>query len=175
MYVTDFVPTDEIETIATSFQRVLETGESVTVESAFETKAGERIPFEFTGAPLADANGEVRGLTGIGRNISARKKRQRQFEAVFNNTYQFTGLMAPDGTILEANKTALEFGGLDRDQLVGNKLWETYFFQISEQARAAAQEAVNQASTGEFFRDQLRVQGADRAAVIDFSVRPVTD
>jgi len=175
MHVTDFVPTDEIETIATSFQQVLEAGESVTVESAFETNGGERIPFEFTGAPLADADGELRGVTGIGRDISARRERQRRFEAVFDNTYQFTGLMAPDGTVLEANRAALEFGGLDRGQLVGNKLWEAYFFQIDDRARTAAREAVDRASAGEFFREQLRVQGAEREAVIDFSVRPVTD
>ncbi len=175
MYVTDFVPTDEIETIATSFQRILEHGESVTVESAFEAKGGERIPFEFTGAPLADADGELRGVTGIGRDISARRERQRRFEAVFENTYQFTGLMAPDGTILEANRAALEFGDLDRDQLVGNKLWEADFFQIDEHAREVARTAVDQASAGEFFREQLRVQGANREAIIDFSVRPVHD
>jgi signal transduction histidine kinase len=34
---------------------------------------------------------------------------------------------------------------------------------------------VETARTGEFFREQITVQGADREAVIDFSARPVTD
>ena len=175
MYVTDFVPTEEMETIANSFQEIIEDRRSVTVESAFERKDGERVPFEFTGAPLEDADGDLRGVTGIGRNVSDRKKRQRRFEAVFDNTYQFTGLMAPDGTLLEVNQAAVEFAGQDREELIGTKIWEAYWFQVDETAKQTAKQAVEAARTGEFFREQVAVQGADREAVIDFSARPVTD
>jgi PAS domain S-box-containing protein len=175
MYVTDFVPDSEVTPIATSFQAIIEDRRSVTVESAFETKAGESVPFEFTGAPLEDADGDLRGVTGIGRNIADRKKQQRRFEAVFNNTYQFTGLAAPDGTLLEVNRTAVEFADRDRDDIVGTKIWDAYWFQSSETARQTARRAVEAARGGDFFREQITVQGADRDAVIDFSVRPVTD
>jgi PAS domain S-box-containing protein len=175
MYVTDFVPAGEVEQIASSFQRIIQDRQSVTVESAFETKDGDRVPFEFTGAPLEDADGDLRGVTGIGRDISDRKERQRRFEAVFDNTYQFTGLMSPDGTLLEVNQAAIRFSGLDRDELVGEQIWDAYWFQTSETAREVARTAVEQAREGEFFREQLTVQGSDREAVIDFSVRPVTD
>jgi PAS domain S-box-containing protein len=175
MYVTDFVPAEEMETIANSFQEIIEDRRSVTVESAFERKDGERVPFEFTGAPLEDADGDLRGVTGVGRNVSDRKKRQRRFEAVFDNTYQFTGLMAPDGTLLEVNQAAVEFAGQDREELVGTKIWEAYWFQANETATRTAKHAVETAGRGEFFRDQITVQGADREAVIDFSARPVTD
>lgn len=175
MYVTDFVPADEIERIASSFQTIIEDRRSMTVESAFETKAGERVPFEFTGAPLEDADGDLRGVTGIGRNVSDRKEQQRRFEAVFNNTYQFTGLMSTDGTLLEVNQTASKFAGRDRDKIAGKKIWDTYWFQANETARETARRAVETARDGEFFREQITVQGADREAVIDFSVRTVTN
>jgi PAS domain S-box-containing protein len=175
MYVTDFVPPDEVDNIATSFQAIITDRRTVTVESAFETKEGERIPFEFTGAPLEDGAGNLRGITGVGRNIAERKKQQRRFEAVFNNTYQFTGLMSPDGTLLEVNQTAVEFAGRSREELVGTKIWDAYWFQADEKAQQIASQAVETAKEGEFFREQTTVQGADREAVIDFSVRPVTD
>ncbi len=175
MYVTDFVPAEEMETIANSFQAIIQDRRSVTVESAFERKDGERVPFEFTGAPLEDADGDLRGVTGVGRNITDRKKRQRRFEAVFDNTYQFTGLMAPDGTLLEVNQTAVEFAGQDREELIGTKLWEAYWFRANETAKQTAKQAIETAREGEFFREQITVQGADRKAVIDFSARPVTD
>jgi PAS domain S-box-containing protein len=175
MYVTDFVPPDEVDNIATSFQTIIADRRTVTVESAFETKEGERIPFEFTGAPLEDGAGDLRGITGVGRNIAERKKQQRRFEAVFNNTYQFTGLMSPDGTLLEVNQTAVEFAGRSREELVGTKIWDAYWFQADEKAQQIASQAVETAKEGEFFREQTTVQGADREAVIDFSVRPVTD
>ncbi|ERH10032.1 MAG: PAS sensor histidine kinase [halophilic archaeon J07HX64] len=175
MHVTDFVPADQVEPIAESFQAIVEERRSVTVESAFETTGGERIPFEFTGAPLEAADGSLRGVTGIGRNIAEQRRQQRRFEAVFDNTYQFTGLMSPDGTLLEVNQAAVEFSGRDRDELVGEKIWEAYWFQNSETVRQTVREAVETASSGEFFRDQIPVQGSNREAVIDFSVRPVTD
>lgn len=109
------------------------------------------------------------------RDITDQKERERRFEAIFNNTYQFTGLMDPDGTLLEANETALEFGGLGHEDVVGETLWDAYWFQIDETARQTAKEAVKQAREGNLFRDEVRVQGADREAIIDFSVRPVRD
>lgn len=175
MHVTDFVPDDEVEPIAESFQAIIENHRTVTVESAFETSDGQRVPFEFTGAPIENGEGELRGITGVGRNISDQRKQQRRFEAVFNNTYQFTGLMSPDGTLLEVNRTAIEFSGLNRGELVGQKIWDAYWFQTSETAQQIAKQSVETANAGEFFREQITVQGTDREAVIDFSVRPVTD
>lgn len=72
MYVTDFVPEDEIGKISDAFQTVIEDGKQVSVVSAFETKDGKRIPYEFTGAPLEAADGSFRGLTGVGRRLSKR-------------------------------------------------------------------------------------------------------
>lgn len=114
-------------------------------------------------------------FTGLFRDISDRKARQRRFEAVFDNTYQFTGLLEPDGTVLEVNRTALSFAGLERDEVVGKPVWDTYWFQFDEAARETALEAVERAGDGELFRGELRIQGADRTAIIDFSVRPITD
>ncbi|OLZ42458.1 histidine kinase [Natrinema saccharevitans] len=114
-------------------------------------------------------------FTGLFRDISDRKARQRRFEAVFNNTYQFTGLLEPDGTVLEVNRTALSFAGVERADVVGEPVWDTYWFQLADGARETALEAVERAGEGELFRDELRIRGADRTAVIDFSIRPITD
>jgi len=98
------------------------------------------------------------GVAFYFEEVTERQKQQRRFEAVFNNTYQFTGFLDPDGTLLEANDAVLSFGGLDRDE-----------------ARQVAKKAVEQARDGEVVRGELRVQGEDREAIIDFSVRPVTN
>lgn len=175
MHVTDFVPEDEVESILDSFQAVISDHETVTVESAFEATDGQRIPFEFTGGPIEDSDGDLRGVTGVGRNISDRKRQQRRYKAVFNNTYQFTGLMSTDGTLLEVNQTAADFANLPRDELTGEKIWEAYWFQATETAQQVARQSVETASDGEFFREQITVQGANGEVVIDFSVRPVTN
>ena len=97
------------------------------------------------------------------------------YKEIFNRTFQFTGVMRPDGTLIEANDTALEFGGLDHDDVLGKKMWETEWFQQSETTRKQAHKAVKRAAQGEFVRQDLTVSGADREATIDFSIRPVTD
>ncbi|MDZ7687391.1 MAG: PAS domain S-box protein [Halobacteriales archaeon] len=114
------------------------------------------------------------GLVCTVRDITDEKKRERRFEAIFNNTYTFVGLLETDGTLLEANQTALSFGGLERKDVVGERIWDTYWFQI-DGARETAREAVEHARDGELFRDEVRVQGSNREVVIDFTVRPVTD
>jgi len=115
------------------------------------------------------------GVAFYFQEVSERQQRQRRFEAIFNNTFQFTGLLEPDGKLIEANETALSFGGLDREAVVGKPMWETFWFQASEQARETARRAVERARNGELYRDEVRVQGDDREAVIDFSMRPVFD
>ena len=108
-------------------------------------------------------------------NAIEQEKQRRRYEAVFNQTYQFTGLLDPDGTVLEANNTVLEFGGLDRDEIVGQKMWELQLFQYSQATRERAQSAVERAADGDSVHHELHLQGADRVAIIDFSVRPVID
>ncbi|CAI48902.1 sensor box histidine kinase [Natronomonas pharaonis DSM 2160] len=169
-----FVPEDR-ERIAESIAKVFENDETITIEAPLVAADGERIPYEFTGARMTDESGETIGLVGVGRNITDRKRRQRRFEAVFNNTFQFTGLMEPDGTLIEANETALEFGGLKREDVVGTKLWNAYWFENTDGGPEIAREAVETAQNGELYRTEVRVQGAMGTEIIDFSVRPVTD
>jgi len=115
------------------------------------------------------------GLVCTVRDITDRKKRERRLEAVFDNTYTFVGLLETDGTVVEVNQTALSFGGLEREDVVGEPIWETYWLRSNREAQETAREAVETASAGEPFRDEIRVQGSEREAVIEFTVRPITD
>ncbi|WP_435333824.1 PAS domain S-box protein [Haloarchaeobius sp. TZWWS8] len=137
---------------------------------------GERIPCDLNMTVLpVGPHGEMRGTVGVLRDISARKERERRYEAIFNQTYQFTGLLDTDGTLREANQTALEFGGLDREDVVGKPMWETGWFAQDEQTRQTLMDMVDRAAGGEFVRCELEVHGPDRLAITDFSIKPVTD
>lgn len=162
---------------AAGFEKYLRTGEKHIDWDGIELPAlhedGHEVPVLVS---LREHTHEGQRLfTGLFRDISDRKARQRRFEAVFDNTYQFTGLLEPDGTVLEVNEAALSFAGLERDDVVGKPIWDTYWFQFGDGARETALEGVERAGEGELFRDELRVRGNDRTAVIDFSIRPITD
>ena len=96
------------------------------------------------------------------------------FRAIFDNTFQFIGLISPDGTVLEANQTALTVGGLQREDVVGCLFWETNWFKISRDTQEKLEQSVIRAAKGEFIRYEVDVWGANqRVITIDFSLRPV--
>jgi PAS domain S-box-containing protein len=152
----------------------LSNGETVDLEVRVNADEGYGRWVWVKGHPVY-RDGELYAVSGFSRNINERKQRQRRFEAIFNHTYQFTGLLSPDGTLLEANDTALAFGGITRDDVIGEKLWDAYWFRISESTREKTRSAVERAADGEFVRDELVLQGADGIVIIDFLPRPVTD
>ena len=120
-------------------------------------------------------DGRIEKIVGATRNITERKARERRYDAIFNQTYQFTGLVDPDGTLLEANDSALEFGGFDREDVIGKPLWESGWWQIGVDARETLKDAIESAADGEFVRYDEEVQGTDGTVIIDFSLRPIPD
>ncbi|WP_196511437.1 PAS domain S-box protein [Nostoc sp. NZL] len=100
----------------------------------------------------------------------------RRFRAIFNNTFQFTGLLTPDGTLLEANQTALSFGGLKLGDVINRPFWEAHWWTISPQTQEKLRQAIAHAAQGKFIRYEVDVLGANnRVATIDFSLRPLLD
>jgi len=101
---------------------------------------------------------------------------ERRFRAIFDESYQFIFLLEPDGTLSETNASALKFGGLRLDEVVGRKFWETAWWRGSDEARAALQSAVARAAAGEFVHYESELQGEnDTTVFIDFSLKPVID
>ncbi len=98
------------------------------------------------------------------------------FRGIFNSMFQFIGLMQPDGTLLEANQTALDFGGITAEDVVGRPFWECHWWTISPATQAQLRVAITQAARGEFVRYEVDVLGAQgRVITIDFSIKPIVD
>ncbi|MEM1254922.1 MAG: EAL domain-containing protein [Cyanobacteria bacterium P01_H01_bin.21] len=101
---------------------------------------------------------------------------EARFQAIFNQTFQFIGLLKPDGTLLEANQTLLDFGGLYREEVIGLLLWQTPWWSVLIEAQIRLQASVNRAAHGDFVRYEVDVVGADEQTItIDFSLRPIVD
>ncbi|WP_375515635.1 PAS domain-containing protein [uncultured Nostoc sp.] len=104
----------------------------------------------------------------------ALQESDRRFRAIFNNTFQFTGLLTLDGILLEANQTALSFGGLKLEDVINRPFWEAHWWTISPQIQEQLKQAIARAAQGEFVRYEVDVLGANnRVATIDFSLRPL--
>jgi PAS domain S-box-containing protein len=101
---------------------------------------------------------------------------ERKFRAIFNQTFQFTGMLSVDGIVLETNQTALLFGGLQLADVVGKPFWDCYWWTISRQTQIQLQSAIKEAAEGQFIRYEVDLLGAGkRIATIDFSIKPIFD
>jgi PAS domain S-box-containing protein len=150
--------------------RNFQTGENIPVDySIFTVKHPE------TSQPL--------GLATVTRDIRDRKRaeemlrdRERLFRGIFDQSFQFVGLLDPEGIVLEANQTALAAAGLQLEDIKGTPFWETQWWQISSETQQEVRNAIARAASGEVIRYEVDVLVAGGAvATVDFSLKPIKD
>jgi PAS domain S-box-containing protein len=167
--------------ISKCVQQAIQSGCSWDEELQLITGKKQTIWVRAIGQPVFDEVGEVIGLRGVFQDINERKgaeqafrESENRFRTLFNSTFQFTGLLSPDGTLLEANEPALLFAGIKSADVVGKKVWETHWFQSSQFTMEKVRESVGCAARGECIRFDIEVQGQDKhRSIIDFSIKPI--
>ncbi len=83
-------------------------------------------------------------------------------------------MMTPEGILIDANRTALEFVGIRLEDVVNRPFWETPWWQGNEARVLRLQEAIGSAATGKFVRYKAELQGAGNTTLLaDFSIKPV--
>ncbi len=166
------VPEEEADRARTLDRRVLEEG-LLQTEVQRTTADGVR-DFQLQVACRHSQDGPPE-IFAVYTDITERKRRERRLSAIFNQTYQFTGLLEPDGTVIEINDTALQFGDLEREEVIGKPLWDTHWAQTGPESKRTLQDAIRRAAEGEFVRYERPVQGSEETRMADFSIRPVTN
>ncbi len=100
---------------------------------------------------------------------------ERRFRAVFNQTFQFSGLLSPDGIVLEANQSAVDFAGGDVQAVKSKPFWDTSWWSYSKDVQNQLKAAIERAAGGEMIRFESAVEGPDGRSTVDFSVKPVKE
>jgi PAS domain S-box-containing protein len=101
-------------------------------------------------------------------------ERQRRADALFNAPSSFIGVLEPDGTLIEANETALRLIGAEPGDVLGEPFWETAWWAYDAASRRALRDAVERAADGEtveFDATHLTPDGEELTAAV--TVRPV--
>jgi PAS domain S-box-containing protein len=99
---------------------------------------------------------------------------RQQFQTIFNQTFQFIGLLRPDGSLLEANQTALDFVETSLADVVNQPFWETPWWSHDSEQQQRLQAAIAQAAAGEFVRGEFTHRSSrDTIETFDFSIKPV--
>lgn len=108
------------------------------------------------------------------RTADAMKASERRFRAIFNSTFQFIGLLSPDGILLEANQAALDFAGLKEKDVIGQPFWETKWWAYTPEIQEHLKASIQEAARGKLVRYEVEHVGASgKIAFVDFSLKPV--
>jgi PAS domain S-box-containing protein len=109
------------------------------------------------------------------QTAAALRLSEQRFQSIFYQTFQFIGLLSPDGIMVEVNQTALDFAGLTAADVLNRSFWEIPWWPSSA-AQQQLQQAIERAAAGEFVRYEVEVlDAAGQLVPIDFSLNPVRD
>jgi PAS domain S-box-containing protein len=163
---------------------------STGLQAFARTSGGERRYVSWECTPRLSPDGAAPESVWTGHDITALKRAQddlrlseaalrrsdERFRAIFHHTFQFIGLLSPDGTLLEINASALRFAGLEHSQVVGRPFWDARWWTLTPRTQDRLREAIAEASQGRFVRYEAEVLGAgEQVATIDFSLNPVVE
>jgi PAS domain S-box-containing protein len=99
-----------------------------------------------------------------------------KFEALFNQSGLFAGILDLQGCLREVNNLAVEWCGYTREQVLDQPFWETPWWRGSQEMKARIRFAKDQAASGFVFREELRYWLADGSErTVDFAMYPIRD
>ncbi|GEO43383.1 hypothetical protein SAE02_75310 [Skermanella aerolata] len=162
--------------------------------------APEERFLDFIYEPVINANGQVTGIFVEGYDVTnahrAREALQQlndtlearvadrtarlqaseaRLRAIFETSYQYQGLMALDGTLLDANAASLEGIRARIGDVVGQPFWETPWFTGTPGMPEAVRAAIPRVVAGETVRREIVVNLPTGQRAFDFSMRPIRD
>lgn len=189
--VFDLIHPEDLKFILDKFNELIEQPGSISAptEYRFLHKNKSWCWLETTASNLT-LDPVLKAVVANSRDISERKKAEKQlkeseekYQAIFNHCFQFTGLLSPEGIMLEVNQTALDFVEVEAKDVIGLPFWKTPWWALPDQpsqqeiaSQKRLKQAIVKAAEGEFIRYEDQVRGAgNRVAMIDFSLKPVYD
>ena len=164
-------------------QRMLDelhtTGGISNYECRLHRKDGSILWVRFSGKLHAE-QGYIEGVAAdITEHKSAEQalvESERLFRAVFNQAYQFVGVLTLDGTIIAANNTARKFAGVAESKFLGKPFWDTPWWSHSREQRRKLRDAIHTAAQGRYVRFETTHPKPDGTLInVDFSLTPVKD
>ncbi|EHC14973.1 PAS sensor protein [Fischerella thermalis JSC-11] len=102
------------------------------------------------------------------------RRSEHKFQSVFDELYEFAGLLTPAGLLIEVNQAPLTFAQVTREDVLGKPFWEFPLWQQSSELTEIAKTAVSQAAAGRFFYTEVTFNSpTGQPHTFDVSVKPV--
>ena len=188
-----------LDTVWHSGEAFVGNASSIRLQRTPGSLAEERL-LDFVYQPLLDGEGSVTGIfiqatdvtdrvqaeaalrvanerleQQVAERTAALQDSEARLRGVFETSYQLKALLALDGTVLDANATALAVVQARIEDVVGKPFWETPWFSATPGMSQHIRAAVSAAANGENLRQEISVHVAAGLRTYDLSLRPVLD
>ena len=164
--------------IVESIQRAAN-GESVVYEDRARIQESYKN-LEVSIRPLLDDNGNVIFLIAEGKDITRRRKTEKELKISYrllNSMPNFASIVGSDGRIQFVNKRIIDFLGFSREELIGFFLWDVGWFAHSIESAENIRRSVMAAVHGEISRVEISVctKSGNKIIPLLFSSGPILD
>jgi PAS domain S-box-containing protein len=191
---------DDLEATRSAWRHSLGSGSVFDIEHRVKKTSGEYHWMRARAFPLHNEQGAIVKWYGTTNDVNKRKTaeaklnemnahleqqiadRTAAFQAsearmrtVFSTTFQYQGLLSPDGTLLDTNATSLRGIDAKLEDVVGRPFWQTPWFSATPGAPDLVREGVQAAAQGRSLQRELRLRLPSGWRSFDFAMRPVRD
>ena len=99
-----------------------------------------------------------------------------RFKALFEQSMQLTAILDLEGKIIDVNNAALQFKGLNAEEVKGKYFWETPWWNYSEEMQNRIKTEVQKSANGEQTRfEAIHYDLKMEINYIDTSIKPAVD
>jgi PAS domain S-box-containing protein len=108
--------------------------------------------------------------------VEERRAAEIRLRQILDSMFAFVGVFTLAGEVAEMNRAPLEIAGLERDDVIGKPLWETYWCSYSPEIQERFRQALASAAAGETVRGDIpiRIAGGEMIT-IDVTFGPLFD
>ena len=173
----DFLHPNDRASTAEKVGRLGKGARTLRFENRYRTKAGGYCWLSWTAVP------EDGLIYAIGRDVTAEKRAgaalersEARMRTLFDTSRQLQGLVAPDGTLLDANLASLAAIGARLEDVVGKPFWDAPWFAGTPGMAEAVRAAVSAAAAGEEgVRQEVELHLPVGRRIYEVAMRPLRD
>ena len=109
------------------------------------------------------------------RAEEALRERGLFFSGTLNDMLTLVSVLDTDGNIIFINNTSLKTAGVKLEDVIGEKFYDTYWWEYSDEAKQTIKEDIELASSGKIITHSIQAKTTEGLIWIEFSIHPIYD